>query len=167
MEHEALLRSAHRWLVLAVVALVLGVGMLSWTKLSLGQGGQGGPGSSGTLVCTGQLVQSPGMAWAKSAIEFSLPYGPGIVAPLKSDVEVLNGPLRIELDEGALKAAEPQPRMPSPEGNALRIAQLHVSRQTGRFSLRAEMSRESSGLLLGTAVWEGACAPESERERKF
>ncbi len=125
------------------------------------------PGASGTLLCTGQLVQSPGMAWAKPGIEFSLPYGPGMVAPLKSDLELLNAPLRIELDETTLKAAEPQARMPTPEGNVLRIALLQVSRQTGRFSLRAEMSRESSGLLTGTAVWEGACTPGSERERKF
>ena len=33
--------------------------------------------------------------------------------------------------------------------------------------LRAEMSRESSGLLLGTAVWEGACAPGKALEKKF
>jgi hypothetical protein len=160
MEHEALLRSAHRWLLLAVVALALGVGMLSWTKAW-------SDASSGTLACSGQMTQSPGMAWAKSGIEFSLPYAPGIVAPLKSDIEILNAPVRVELDETMLRAAEPQARMPSPEGNVIRIAQLQVSRQTGKFLLRAEMSRESSGLLVGTAVWEGTCAPGREKERKF
>lgn len=82
-------------------------------------------------------------------------------------MELLNAPLRIELDENALKAAEPQPRMPTPDGNVVRIAQLQVSRQTGKFSLRAEMSRESSGLLLGVAVWEGTCAPGKDAGRKF
>lgn len=160
MEHEALLRSAHRWLVLAVVALALGAGTLSWTTAW-------SQGSSGTLVCSGQMIQSPGMDWAKSGIEFSLPYGPGIVAPLKSDIELLNAPVRVDLDENSLKAAEPQARMPSPEGNVVRIAQLQVSRQTGRFSLRAEMTRESSGVLVGTAVWEGTCAPGKTVEKKF
>jgi hypothetical protein len=32
MEHEALLRSAHRWLALAILALALGAGILSWAK---------------------------------------------------------------------------------------------------------------------------------------
>lgn len=160
MEHEGLLRSANRWLVLATVSLVLGAGVLSWTRAW-------SQAASGTLACSGTLLQSAGMDWGKQTIEFSLPYAPATVAPLKSDIEALNGPLRIEMDEGALKAAEPQPRMPSPEGNAMRIAQLQVSRQTGRFSLRAEVTRESSGLLLGTAVWEGTCAPGKEKDRKF
>lgn len=160
MEHDGLLRSANRWLVLATVSLVLGAGLLSWTRAW-------GQADSGILVCSGNLTQSSGMDWGKSTIEFSLPYGPGMVAPLKSDLAPLNGLLRMELDESALKAAEPQPRMASPEGNALRIAQLQVSRQTGRFSLRAEVTRESSGLLVGTAVWEGTCAPGTEKARKF
>ena len=160
MEHDRLIRSANNWLVLATVSLALGAGVLSWTKAW-------SQAASGTLVCTGTLTHSPGMDWGKPTIEFSLPYAPATVAQLKSDVEMLNGPLRIEMDENELKAAEPQPRMPSPEGNALRIAQLQVSRQTGRFSLRAEMSRESSGVLLGAAVWEGTCAPGKEKDRKF
>jgi hypothetical protein len=160
MEHDRLIRSANRWLVLATASLVLGAGVLSWTKAW-------SQAASGTLACSGSLTQSPGMDWGKSTIEFSLPYGPGMVAPLKSDIVALNRPLRIEMDDSALKAAEAQPRMASPEGNALRIAQLQVSRQTGRFSLRAEMTRESSGLLLGTAVWEGSCAPGQEKDRKF
>jgi hypothetical protein len=164
MEQDALLRSAHRWLALAVLSLALGTGVLSWAKAGRAQDGQP---SSGTLVCSGQLTRSPGLDWAKSSIEFTLPYGPGVVAPLKSDIELLNGPLRIELDPAALKAAEPQPRMPLPDGNVMRIAQLQVSRQTGKFSLQAEMTRESSGLLVGAAVWEGTCAPGKEKDRKF
>jgi len=160
MEHEALLRSAHRWLALAVVTLALGAGALSGSKAW-------SQGSTGVLACTGSLTQSPGMAWGKSTIEFTLPYGPGVVAPLKSDFPVLDAPLRIEMDETALKAVEPQARMPTPEGNVVRIAALQVSRQTGKFSLRAEMSRESSGLMLGSAVWEGHCVPGKEKDRKF
>jgi hypothetical protein len=71
----------------------------------------------------------------------------------------------MELDDAALKAFEPQPRMPV-AGNIVRIAALDISRQTGRFTLRAELTRESSGVLVGTSVWEGACAP-APAERKF
>lgn len=78
MEHDRLIASAHRWLVLAVATLALGTGVLSWTKAGLASSGQG---STGTLVCSGALAQSPGMDWGKQTIEFSLPYGPGIVAP--------------------------------------------------------------------------------------
>lgn len=118
MEHEGLLRSANRWLLLATASLVLGAGVLSWTRAW-------SQAASGTLACTGTLLQSAGMDWGKQTIEFSLPYAPATVAPLE------------------------------------------VSRQTGRFSLRAEMTRESSGLLLGTAVWEGTCAPGKEKDRRF
>jgi hypothetical protein len=160
MEHEALLRSANRWLVLAVVALALGVGTLTWTKAW-------SQASTGTLVCSGGLTQSPNMDWGRSSIEFTLPYGPALVAPLKSDVELLNAPLRVEMDDASLKAAEAQARMPTPDGNVVRVTSLQVSRQTGKFSLRAEMTRESSGLLLGAAVWEGTCAPGQAKDRKF
>jgi hypothetical protein len=120
---------------------------------------------TGTLLCTGTLTQSPGMEWPKQSIEFSLAYGPGLVTPLKSDLEALNVPVQMELDETALKAFEPQPRMPV-AGNLVRIAALNVSRQTGRFTLRAELVRESSGVLVGSSVWEGTCAP-APAGRKF
>ncbi|HYD55854.1 MAG TPA: hypothetical protein VEB41_03000 [Burkholderiales bacterium] len=122
--------------------------------------------SSGALLCTGTLTQSPGMQWPKQTIEFSLAYGPGLVTPIKSDVEPLNVTVQMELDENALKAFEPQPRMPV-AGNVLRVSALQVSRQTGRFTLRAELARESSGVLVGSSVWEGSCTPASEKDRKF
>lgn len=165
LQYSDLLRAAQQRLLLAVFALCLGAGLLSWTKAY--SEGKAGEASSGTLVCVGALVQSPGMDWGRQSIEFTLPYGPGIVAPLKSDIEALNAALRIEMDEQTLKAAEAQGRMPTPEGNVLRIAQLQVSRQTGRFSLQAVMARESSGLVTGSALWEGTCAPGKEKDRRF
>ena len=125
-----------------------------------------GQPSSGALLCTGTLTQSPGMQWPKQTIEFSLAYGPGLVTPIKSDVEPLNVTVQMELDDDALKAFEPQPRMPV-AGNVLRVSSLQVSRQTGRFTLRAELARESSGVLIGASVWEGACAQASAQEKKF
>jgi hypothetical protein len=133
--------------------------------LLLVPGPSGIQAATGTLLCTGTLTQSPGMDWPKQSIEFSLAYGPGLVTPIKSDLEALNVPVQMELDDAALKAFEPQPRMPV-AGNIVRIAALDISRQTGRFTLRAELTRESSGVLVGTSVWEGACAP-APAERKF
>lgn len=128
-------------------------------------GGARSEDAAGTLLCTGTLTQSSGMEWQKQTIEFSLAYGPGLVTPLRSDLEPLNVPLQMELDDAALKAYEPQPRMPV-AGNILRIPSLLVSRQTGRFTLRAELARESSGVLVGSSVWEGSCAP-APAGRKF
>lgn len=159
MEAERLLRSAHRWLLFAVAALALATGALVWTKAW-------SQASSGTLQCSGSLTQSSGMQWPKSSIAFSLAYAPGILSPLKSDLEALDAPLQIDLDPAVLKATEPQPRI-AEAGSILRIAELNVSRQTGRFSLRAALTRESSDTLVGTSIWEGTCEPSQEKERKF
>jgi hypothetical protein len=159
MDSDHLLRSAHRWLLFAVLALALATGALVWTKAW-------SQASSGTLQCTGALTQSNGMQWPKSSIAFSLDYAPGILSPLKSDLQALDAPLQIDLDPATLKATEPQLRI-AEAGSILRIAELNVSRQTGRFSLRAALTRESSDALVGTSVWEGTCAPTQEKDRKF
>jgi hypothetical protein len=158
-EHERLVRSAHRWLLFAVAALALATGALVWTKAW-------SQASSGTLQCSGKLTQTSGMEWPKPSIAFSLDYAPGILTPLKSDLEALNAPLQIDIDPAMLKATEPQPRM-SEGGSILRISELNVSRQTGRFSLRAALTRESSDALVGSSVWEGTCEPSQEKDRKF
>ncbi|HWA37313.1 MAG TPA: hypothetical protein VG873_05555 [Burkholderiales bacterium] len=159
MEYERLIRSAHRWLLLAVAALALATGALVWTKAW-------SQASSGTLQCSGELTQSSGMEWPKRSIAFTLDYAPGILTQLKSDLETLNAPLQIDLEAATLKATEPSPRIPE-SGSVLRISELNVSRQTGRFSLRAALTRESSDALVGTSVWEGTCAPSLEKDRKF
>ncbi len=160
MEHEGL-RSANRWLLLAAAALLLAAGALSWTKRSYGDAS---PPSSGKLLCTGALSQPTGTEWPKQSLEFTFDYGPGMVSPIRSDIEALNAPLQIDMDAAMLKAAETQPR-PSGGGNMLRVS-LQVSRQTGRFTLRAETTRESSGALMALSVWEGTCEPAT-KELKF
>ena len=123
--------------------------------------------ASGTLFCSGALTQSGGLDWGATGIEFSLAYGPGAVSPLRSNVELLNAPLRIELDEAVLKGTETPGRMPTPEGHVVQITRFEVSRQTGKFTLQAMVTREASGLAVGTGAWEGACTPGKDLERKF
>ena len=124
------------------------------------------PTGANTLVCSGSLIRAQNVDWGKTGIEFSLSYSPGSVSTPKADIEALNVPLRIELDERLLRATEAQPRMAEPEGATLRIAEFQVSRQTGRFTIQVVAERES-GAVLATSTWEGTCVPKSKAERKF
>ncbi len=162
METAALVLLARRGFILA--AGLLGLAAIT-ASIPDARGAAGAP--SGTLLCTGALSQGSGVDWGKSTLEFSLAYAPGAVSPLKSDVALLNAPLRIDLDETDLKASEAPARMPTPEGNRVEITQLQVSRQTGKFSLHAAVTRESSGVVVGTGTWEGTCIPDKALERKF
>ena len=127
---------------------------------------QPAPTEANTLVCSGSLVRSQNMDWGKRSLEFSLAYSPGAVSTPKADIEALNVPLRIELDEQLLKATEAQPRMAEPEGTTLRIAEFQVSRQSGRFAIQVLAERES-GAVIAVSAWEGTCVPQSEAKRKF
>lgn len=127
---------------------------------------QPSPGEANTLVCSGSLVRAQNADWGKSSIEFSLSYSQGSVSTPNADIEALNVPLRIELDEQLLKATEAQPRMAEPEGNALRITEFQVSRLTGKFIIQVVAERES-GAVLAASTWEGTCVPKSEANRKF
>ena len=127
---------------------------------------QPGPTGANTLVCSGSLVRAQNVEWGKTSIELSLSYSQGSVSMPKADIEALNVPLRIELDERLLKATEAQPRMAEPEGHTLRITEFQVSRQTGRFTIQMVAERES-GAVLAASTWEGTCVPKSEAGRKF
>jgi len=160
--HVRHLQAAHRALALALACLVLAAAALSGTQAYSQSGDQ-----RGTLLCAGALAGPSTIEWGKSTLEFALDYGPGVVTPLESDLEALNTSVAIELDERFLRATEAQTRMPTAEGNLLRITELQVSRQTGRFTLQATLVRESSGAPAGASTWEGTCTPKAAQPRKF
>lgn len=89
--YAVLLRSAQNRLLLAVFALCLGTGLLSWTKAHSDSAGR-------TLVCVGSLTEAPGRERHRQSIELTLPFSPGRGAPLEPDLGTLDAPLRLELD---------------------------------------------------------------------
>ena len=120
-----------------------------------------------TLVCSGSLTQAQGMIWAQRTVEFSLDYSPKMQTTLlKSNVEPLNAPLLVEMDEAFLKAKESQTRPLGTNDRSLGITDLKISRKTGQFSMAVSVYRDLD-VLDGRSLWEGNCAPRGGQEKKF
>jgi hypothetical protein len=90
-QYAVLLRAAQNRLLLAVFALCLGAGLLTWTKAHSDSAGR-------TLVCVGSLSEAPGTQRHPQSVEFTLPFSANEGAPLEPDLRTLDAPLRLELD---------------------------------------------------------------------
>jgi hypothetical protein len=147
---------------LALVILLVGV-CIVLTSVSHAQSGTD---KRVTLVCIGTLTRSDSIIYQDKRIEFSLSYlGASSTTFFESSINLLNGPIQVEVDELFVVGKEAAPRMRGPTDHVFRMTELRISRNTGHFTLGALLSGPS--VLYEMSTWEGECKLMDPKARKF